>query len=328
MSIQLRVEPRDLVLVILGLELVLWHIDDGVIFFDLQQHLFAVERDLVIVRVAQDGLLAIVHVVNAKVRFPVSVGESFFVIFADVISRCAAQIKDPPVIQHSDVAIISRCNFQPKDPVLDSIGIHFHNDRLLWFFFRLLPSGFFFRFFFFGFLRFFLLSFFFSLADFIALRGEGVRGFFGKRDEINPLHVAIHVCKLFFAKRRLEIAGRTEQHIFPIVAEDCLARAIPTISDSGLLFVGERVKIDTRHFVLFRARPDDPLTIRRPVVTLDLAVFVLIDQGHRLGCNIDITQSLQPVAPEQLLAVGRPFRRIVIGVGAARDLLWLAFAIL
>ena len=90
MSIQLRVESRDLVLVILGLEFVFWHIDDGVVFFDLHQHLFAVERDLVIVHVAQDGLFAIVHVVNAKVRFPVSFRESFVVIFADVISRCAA----------------------------------------------------------------------------------------------------------------------------------------------------------------------------------------------------------------------------------------------
>ena len=65
MSIQLRVEPRDLVLVIFGLQLVLWHIDDGVIFFHFHQHLFAVERDLIIVHVAQDGLLAIVDVVNA-----------------------------------------------------------------------------------------------------------------------------------------------------------------------------------------------------------------------------------------------------------------------
>src|SRR4030095_12484344 len=169
MSIQLRVETLDLMLVILGLEFVLWHIDDGVIFFDLQQHLFCVERDLVIVRIAQDRLFAIVYVINAKVRFPFSVRKSFFVLFADFISRSPAYIEDPPVIQHSDVAIISRRNLQTKDSVLDSIGIYFHNDGLLWFFFRLLPSGFFFRFFLFGCLCFFLLSFFFSLADFIAL---------------------------------------------------------------------------------------------------------------------------------------------------------------
>ena len=67
MSIQLRIETLDLVLVVFSLELVLRHIDDGVIFFDFHQHLFAVERDLVIIRVPEDGLLAIVHVVNAKV---------------------------------------------------------------------------------------------------------------------------------------------------------------------------------------------------------------------------------------------------------------------
>ena len=194
-------------LVVFSVELVLWHIDDGVIFFDLHQHLFAVERDLVIVRVAQDGLLAIVQAVNAKVRFPVSLGKSFVVIFTDFIGRCSAQIKDPPVIQHSNVAIISRSNFQAKNPILDSIGVYLHDDGLLWSFLPVFfPVALFFRLLLFGFLCFFFLSFFFSFADFIALRSERAFGFFSKGDEIHALHVSINVCEFFVTKSRLEIA--------------------------------------------------------------------------------------------------------------------------
>ena len=62
-------------LVVFGFELVFWHVDDGVIFFDFHQHLFAVESDLVIVRLAEHGFFAIVHVVSAKVRFLVFLAE-------------------------------------------------------------------------------------------------------------------------------------------------------------------------------------------------------------------------------------------------------------
>src|SRR5256886_17184155 len=128
-----------------------------------------------------------------------SVAESFFVIFTDIISGRATQIKDPAVIQHSDVAIISRRNFQAKNPVLDSIAIHFHNHWLLWFFFRFLGGRPFFRLFLFLFFCFFLLSFFISFSDFVALWSVWVLCLFCQCDEINDLQVAIYVCKLFLA---------------------------------------------------------------------------------------------------------------------------------
>ena len=68
-AIQLHVESLDLVLVILGLDLIFGNVDDGVVLFDLHQHLFPVGRDLVIVGVADHGLLAVVEVVSAEVRF-------------------------------------------------------------------------------------------------------------------------------------------------------------------------------------------------------------------------------------------------------------------
>ena len=177
-------------------------------------------------------------------------------------------------------------------------------------------------------LRFFFFSFFRGLADFIALRRERVRGVFRQRNEINALHVAIDIREFLIAKSWFEIARRSEQQIFSVIAEDRFARAVPTVGDGGLLFVRERVQVNARHVVLFGARPGDPLTVGRPVITLDLAEFVLVDLGHRLGRNIDIAQPLQAIAPEQLLAVGRPFRRVVISVAAIRDLLRLAFAVL
>src|SRR2546430_17081090 len=113
-----------------------------------------------------------------------SVAESFFVIFTDIISGRATQIKDPAVIQHSDVAIISRRNFQAKNPVLDSIAIHFHNHWLLWFFFRFLGGRLFFLLFFFLFFCFFLLSFFISFPYFAPLWSQWVLGIFGLWNEI------------------------------------------------------------------------------------------------------------------------------------------------
>src|SRR5262252_2367103 len=56
-AIQLRIESLDLVLMILGLDLILRDVDDGVFLFDLHQHPFSIERDLVIVGVAKYRLL-------------------------------------------------------------------------------------------------------------------------------------------------------------------------------------------------------------------------------------------------------------------------------
>ena len=56
------------------------------------------------------------------------------------------------------------------------------------------------------------------------------------------------------------------------------ATAVPlAFVASGLLFVGEGVQINARHIVFFGARPGDPLTVWRPVITLDLAELVLVD---------------------------------------------------
>jgi hypothetical protein len=73
--IQLCVESLDLVFVVLGLDLIFGDVDDGVVLFDLHQHLFSVEGDLVIVGVADHGLLAVVEIVSAEMRFFVFVRE-------------------------------------------------------------------------------------------------------------------------------------------------------------------------------------------------------------------------------------------------------------
>ena len=135
-TIQLHVEAFDLVLVILGLDFILGDIDDGVILFNLHQHLFSVQRKLIVVRFADHCFLAVVEIVSVEVRFFVFLLEQLFVVLAHLIAGRAAQIKNAIVIQHSDVAIVSRRDFQTNDPVLDSVGINFHYDWLLWFFFR------------------------------------------------------------------------------------------------------------------------------------------------------------------------------------------------
>ena len=228
------------------------------------------------------------------------VRERVFVVLAHLIAGCAAQIKDAIVIQHPDVAIVSRRDFQTNNPILDSIGINFHYDRFFRLFVRFFLARTCLRLFLFALLRFFFFSFLRSLADFIALRRERIRSVFRQRNEINALHVAIDIREFLIAKSWFEIARRSEQQIFSVIAEDRFARTVPTVGDGGLLFVRERVQVNARHVVLFGTRPGNPLTVGRPVITLDLAEFVLVDLGHGLGRNIDIAQPLQAIAPEQL----------------------------
>ncbi len=173
-----------------------------------------------------------------------------------------------------------------------------------------------------------LFLFLFRLANLITFGRKRVGRFLCQSDEIDALHVAINVCKFFLAEARFEISGGTQQQIFPIVAEDGFAGSVPIIGYGRLLFAGQRVQIDARHAVFLGTRPGDPLAVGRPVVAVDFAPFVLIHQGDRPCGNIDVAQPLQSITPEQLLAVGRPFRGIVIGVRAAGDLDRLALAVL
>ena len=94
------------------------------------------------------------------------------------------------------------------------------------------------------------------------------------------------------------------------------------------MVVGSGEEINPWQTVLLWSPPRDPLTVGRPVVSLDLAVLILIDLRHRFRGNIDIKQSLQPIAPKQLLAIGRPQGLVIISVRAARHLLRLALAVL
>src|SRR5215831_18784061 len=240
-AVQLHVESLDLMLVILGLNLIFGNVDDGVVFFDLHQHLFSVERNLVIVGVAEHGFLAVVEIISAEVRFLVFLLEQLFVILAHFISGCATQIEDSAVIKHADIAIVTGRNLQTNDPILDSVGINFHYNRLFRFLFRLFLARACLRFFLFGLLSFFFFSLFRGLADFIAFWRERIGSFFRQRNEINALHIAIDVRKFLIAKSWFEIARGGEQQIFSVIAEDRFARAVPAVGNGGLLFVREGV---------------------------------------------------------------------------------------
>ena len=64
--VELQVEAFDLVLVVLGFDLVLGQIDDRVIFFDFYEHLFPIECDLVIVHIANHRFFTILQAVSAE----------------------------------------------------------------------------------------------------------------------------------------------------------------------------------------------------------------------------------------------------------------------
>src|SRR5204862_241412 len=69
--IQLHVEPGELQLMVFGLKLVFGQVDDGVVFFNFDQHSLAVGRYLIGIDLAQDDFLAVFQAIGTNVRLPV-----------------------------------------------------------------------------------------------------------------------------------------------------------------------------------------------------------------------------------------------------------------
>ena len=124
-AIELHVQSLEFELVILaglfvlGLDLVFGQIDHGVILVDLDQHLFAVARDLVAVDVAKHGLFAIFQAVGAEVIFPL-LGLARIIVLAFLICDGAAEIKDP-VVHQPQVAVVGGLDLQSDQAVVNAI---------------------------------------------------------------------------------------------------------------------------------------------------------------------------------------------------------------
>ena len=135
MAIEPHVEAFELELVILAgllvlcLDLVFGQIDDGVILVDLDQHLLAVARDLILIDIAKNGLFAIFQAVSAKVVFSlIGLTECLLLVF--LVGDRAAEIKDP-IIHQSKIAVIGRLDFKSHQAVVNAIGVDLDRNRLL-----------------------------------------------------------------------------------------------------------------------------------------------------------------------------------------------------
>src|SRR5438477_1507202 len=113
---------------VLGLDLVLRQINDGVILFDLDQHLFAIGGDLVAIRITKDGFLPVLETVGAEVRLVILIGAVF--VFILVVRDRAPQVEET-VADHAKVAVVGRSNLEDIDPILDAVGIDLYDDRFL-----------------------------------------------------------------------------------------------------------------------------------------------------------------------------------------------------
>ena len=134
-AIEPHVEAFELELVILAgllvlcLDLVFGQIDDGVILVDLDQHLLAVARDLILIDIAKNGLFAIFQAVSAKVVFSlIGLTECLLLVF--LVGDRAAEIKDP-IIHQSKIAVIGRLDFKSHQAVVNAIGVDLDRNRLL-----------------------------------------------------------------------------------------------------------------------------------------------------------------------------------------------------
>src|SRR5205814_7201522 len=84
-----------------------------------------------------DCLLAIFKAVRAKVSFAIT-PVAIVILVAGVIADSATEIKNA-VLDHSQIAIISRRDLQTDNTILNSVGVDLYHHRLLrdfrWFLF-------------------------------------------------------------------------------------------------------------------------------------------------------------------------------------------------
>ncbi len=220
----------------------------------------------------------------------------FFVV-SPVVADGAAEIEDA-IAHHAQIAVVARRNLQPDQPILDAIEIDLDHDWLLGL--RILSLAFLFvlglRLLFVGFLRvgflFFFLLLFLGLPYFVAPRSKGILRILGQRHQINARHVAIDLGEILLAEDRLKVAARGQEEIFSVIAKRRIGRRIPVVGHGNRLLLGQRVKVDFGRVVLFRARPGNPLAVRRPIVALDFADWILIDLRDRLARDIDVSAAV------------------------------------
>src|SRR5438105_2482622 len=129
-AIELHVESTEFQLVILGFELVLRQIDDGVILLDLDQHLLAVSGDLVAVDIAKDRFFAVFQVINAKVLFAVVSVAVTAVVIGLIVAYGSAKIEDTIVYQ-TKVVVITRRYLKNGKPVPYPIQVYLDSNWLL-----------------------------------------------------------------------------------------------------------------------------------------------------------------------------------------------------
>ena len=79
---------------VLGLELILRQIDDGVLLLDLDQHLLAVSGDLVAIDIAKDRFFAVFQAINAKMLFAVAAVAVVLIAGGLIVAYGSAEIED------------------------------------------------------------------------------------------------------------------------------------------------------------------------------------------------------------------------------------------
>ena len=287
---------------ILHLDLLRRKVDESRFLVRLHQHAFAVGGDFESLALAEYALLSFLQVEEGRR----ALGR---LSLRDGVDRRAGDAKIiNPIPDHAQVAVIGRSDRQADDTIKNFVEIHLDGRRRLagvarrrLLFLRrrlLLRSG----------------------ADLIAARFErGIR-LLRKRNQIDPLHILIGVLPLRIAVKGMKIPARGDEKKFAVVAEGGRIGVEPALRRQGAALSGQSEEMDAGFPEILRLGVGDPLRIGRPDILGVLAAGVGRDRGDRLAPDIDVAQALRPVAPKKLLAVGRPNRRVVVGVGAGGEL--------
>ena len=127
-----------------------------------------------------------------------------------------------------------------------------------------------------------------------------------EKGQIDATHIIINVVPLQLAIRRVEVAIRAEDQIFPVGTECGRAGVVPFISDSMLSLAGDIIQVDDRIIVLRYSRIGQPIVIRREADIPGLAQRALRKLAHLLGRYVEQVDPVLAIGINDPLRVGTP----------------------
>ncbi len=146
------------------------------------------------------------------------------------------------------------------------------------------------------------------------------RCIFGQCHQIHFRHVLVSVVPFRPAIGGIECAGRGEVEIFAVGAEGRITGVEPLVGERRSCSISEIVNVDAADLLKTWAHICQPFAVGRPGVRAELAVVDFLDKRYLFCVDVDNLQAFFLIAPGYFLAVGRPRKAKLVGVGILGEL--------